>query len=42
MQDYLKGLNDQQLEAVLHTDGPLMFVAGAVIVKTNVLTTLIA
>ena len=29
MQDYLKGLNERQQEAVLTTEGPLMIVAGA-------------
>jgi DNA helicase II / ATP-dependent DNA helicase PcrA len=42
MQDYLSGLNDQQKEAVLHKDGPLMIVAGAGSGKTKVLTTRIA
>ncbi len=42
MQDYLKGLNDAQREAVLHIDGPLMIVAGAGSGKTKVLTTRIA
>jgi len=42
MQDYLKGLNDPQREAVLHLDGPLMIVAGAGSGKTKVLTTRIA
>src|ERR1700742_3479394 len=42
MQDYLSGLNDQQREAVLHKDGPLMIVAGAGSGKTKVLTTRIA
>ncbi|MEO8582916.1 MAG: UvrD-helicase domain-containing protein [Flavitalea sp.] len=42
MQDYLIGLNDKQLEAVLHKDGPLMIVAGAGSGKTKVLTTRIA
>jgi DNA helicase-2/ATP-dependent DNA helicase PcrA len=42
MQDYLKGLNAQQLEAVTHRDGPLMIVAGAGSGKTKVLTTRIA
>jgi DNA helicase-2/ATP-dependent DNA helicase PcrA len=42
MQDYLKGLNERQQEAVLQTDGPLMIVAGAGSGKTKVLTTRIA
>src|SRR5881275_3345 len=42
MQDYLKGLNERQHEAVLTTDGPLMIVAGAGSGKTKVLTTRIA
>jgi DNA helicase-2/ATP-dependent DNA helicase PcrA len=42
MQDYLLGLNEQQREAVLHKDGPLMIVAGAGSGKTKVLTTRIA
>lgn len=42
MQDYLKGLNEAQLEAVLHRDGPIMIVAGAGSGKTRVLTTRIA
>lgn len=42
MQDYLKGLNEQQREAVLHINGPLMIVAGAGSGKTKVLTTRIA
>ncbi len=42
MQAYLKGLNEQQLTAVLHKDGPLMIVAGAGSGKTKVLTTRIA
>jgi DNA helicase II / ATP-dependent DNA helicase PcrA len=42
MMDYLAGLNEPQKEAVLHTEGPLMIVAGAGSGKTKVLTTRIA
>lgn len=42
MQDYLKGLNERQQEAVLHKDGPIMIIAGAGSGKTKVLTTRIA
>ena len=27
--DFLQGLNDRQKEAVLHTEGPLLIMAGA-------------
>src|SRR5215471_15206202 len=42
MLNYLDGLNEQQKEAVLHKDGPIMIVAGAGSGKTKVLTTRIA
>ena len=42
MNNYLKGLNEPQLEAVQHINGPLMIVAGAGSGKTKVLTTRIA
>src|SRR4030095_10516925 len=42
MQEYLRGLNERQREAVLHVNGPLMIVAGAGSGKTKVLTTRIA
>src|SRR3954463_9120273 len=42
MSDYIHGLNEQQREAVLHKDGPIMIVAGAGSGKTKVLTTRIA
>ena len=40
--EYLKDLNDNQEEAILYLDGPLLIVAGAGSGKTRVLTARIA
>lgn len=42
MQEILKNLNKEQLEAVLYNDGPLLLLAGAGTGKTRVLTSKIA
>ncbi len=42
MDELLRGLNDEQLRAVTHGDGPLMIIAGAGTGKTTVITKRIA
>lgn len=42
MPNYIKGLNEAQKQAVLHTEGPLLIVAGAGAGKTKTLTHRIA
>ena len=42
MQEKLKKMNPRQLEAVLHTEDPLLILAGAGSGKTTVLINLIA
>ena len=38
MQDHLTGLNNAQIEAALHRDGPILIVAGAGAGKTKTIT----
>ena len=40
--EYLRNLNERQIEAVAYLDGPLLIVAGAGSGKTKVLTSRIA
>ena len=40
--EYLKNLNSEQKNAVIHTNGPILIVAGAGSGKTKVLTAKIA
>ena len=42
MNNYLNNLNESQLKATLHTDGPMIVIAGAGSGKTRVLTYKIA